>query len=140
MDAGKLINQISSGLRRRSCKTGKILGVTEMQGRILTFILVESRERPLYQKDVEREFGLRPPTVTEILKNLESQGMIQRVNSETDGRYKKIQFTKSAERIRQMMAEEIRKTESVLTAGISDEELESFKKTAEKMLENLREQ
>lgn len=138
MDVGRLINQISSGLHRRSCRTGKLLGVTEMQGQILAFILVESRERPLYQKDIEKEFNLRPSTVTEILKNLEGQGMIQRVSSETDGRYKKIQFTESAEKIRQLLTGEIQKTEKVLTAGISEEELENFKKTAAKMLENLR--
>lgn len=139
MDAGKLINQISAGLHRRSCKTGKILGVTEMQGRILAFILVESRERPLYQKDIEKEFGLKPSTVTEILKNLESRNMIQRESSEVDGRYKRIRFTESAKQIRHALELEIRNTESALTRGITEEELECFKKTAVKMLENLKE-
>lgn len=139
MDAGRLVNRISAGLHRRSCRTGKELGITEMQGRILSFILVESREHPLYQKDIEKEFGLRPSTVTEILKNLEERNMIQRVSSERDGRYKKIQFTKSAEQIKQALVLEIQKTEAVLTRGISEEELESFKRTAEKMVENIKE-
>lgn len=139
MDAGKLINQISSGLHRRSCRTGRNLGVTEMQGRILAFILVESRERPLYQKDIEKEYGLKPSTVTELLKNLEAREMIQRVSSETDGRYKKIQFTSSAEQIRQALELEIQKTEAVLTRGISEADLECFKRIALKMLENLNE-
>ncbi|WP_373263153.1 MarR family winged helix-turn-helix transcriptional regulator [Hungatella hathewayi] len=137
MDTGKLINKISIRLRRRSERMGKNLGITEVQGRILDFILVDGRDRPLYQKDIEKEFGLRPSTATELLKTLESRKMIQRVSSEEDGRYKKIQFTEAAEDIRLALQQEIRKTEGLLVEGISREELNTFMKVAEKMLENL---
>ena len=137
MDTGKLINKISIRLRRRSEKMGKNLGITEVQGRILDFILVDGKDRPLYQKDIEKEFGLRPSTATELLKTLESRKMIQRVSSEEDGRYKKIQFTEAAEDIRMALQQEIQKTEGVLDEGISREDLNTFMKVAEKMLENL---
>lgn len=137
MDTGKLINKISIRLRRRSEKMGKNLGITEVQGRILDFILVDGRDRPLYQKDIEKEFGLRPSTATELLKTLENRKMIQRVSSEEDGRYKKIQFTEAAEDIRMALQQEIQKTEGLLVEGISREELNTFMKVAEKMLENL---
>ena len=137
MDTGKLINKISIRLRRRSEKMGKNLGITEVQGRILDFILVDGRDRTLYQKDIEKEFGLRPSTATELLKTLESRKMIQRVSSEEDGRYKKIQFTEAAEDIRLALQQEIQKTEGLLVEGISQEDLNTFMKVAEKMLENL---
>ena len=137
MDTGKLINKISIRLRRRSEKMGKNLGITEVQGRILDFILVDGRDRPLSQKDIEKEFGLRPSTATELLKTLESRKMIQRVSSEEDGRYKKIQFTEAAEDIRLALQQEIQKTEELLVEGISREDLNTFMKVAEKMLENL---
>ena len=137
MDTGKLINKISIRLRRRSEKMGKNLGITEVQGRILDFILVDGRDRPLYQKDIEKEVGLRPSTATELLKTLESRKMIQRVSSEEDGRYKKIQFTEAAEDIRMALQQEIQKTEGLLIEGISREDLNTFMKVAEKMLENL---
>lgn len=137
MDTGKLINKISIRLRRRSEKMGKNLGITEVQGRILDFILVDGRDWPLYQKDIEKEFGLRPSTATELLKTLENRKMIQRVSSEEDGRYKKIQFTEAAEDIRMALQQEIQKTEGLLVEGISREDLNTFMKVAEKMLENL---
>ena len=137
MDTGKMINKISIRLRRRSEKMGKNLGITEVQGRILDFILVDGRDRPLYQKDIEKEFGLRPSTATELLKTLENRKMIQRVSSEEDGRYKKIQFTEAAEDIRMALQQEIQKTEGLLVEGISWEDLNTFMKVAEKMLENL---
>ena len=137
MDTGKLINKISIRLRRRSEKMGKNLGITEVQGRILDFILVDGRDRPLYQKDIEKEFGLRPSTATELLKTLQNRKMLPRVSSEEDGRYKKIQFTEAAEDIRMALQQEIQKTEGLLVEGISREDLNTFMKVAEKMLENL---
>ena len=137
METRKPSTKISIRLRRRSEKMGKNLGITEVQGRILDFILVDGRDRPLYQKDIEKEFGLRPSTATELLKTLESRKMIQRVSSEEDGRYKKIQFTEAAEDIRLALQQEIQKTEGLLVEGISREDLNTFMKVAEKMLENL---
>lgn len=140
MDKGQIINKLSIRLRRRSGKTGKLLGITETQGRILEFILVESREHPLYQKDIEAEFGLRPSTATELLKNLEDQKLIRRVSSESDGRYKIIQFTEAAEQIQNVLQQEIRKTEELLIRGVSGRELEQFMQIAERMLKNLEEE
>ena len=137
MDTGKLINKISIRLRRRSEKMGKNFGITEIQGRILDFILVDGRDRPLYQKDIEKEFGLRPSTATELLKTLESRKMIQRVSSEEDGRYKKIQFTEAADEIRTALQQEIQKTEELLIEGIPQEDLNTFMRVAETMLVNL---
>ena len=137
METGKLINKISIRLRRRSDKTGRLLGITEAQGRILEFILVESNDRQLFQKDIEEEFGLRPSTATELLKTLEEQKMIQRVCSDCDGRYKVIQFTEAAEHIRLELQRQIQQTEALLMKGITHDELDVFMRVGERMLENL---
>lgn len=57
------------------------IGISGAQGNILNYILVESQNRSVYQKDIEQEFGLRPSTATETLKSLEKNGLIKR---ETD--------------------------------------------------------
>lgn len=67
MDIGKIINHLSSRLRSRSQEVHTKLGIGNAQGKILNFILVESALHPVYQKDIEKEFSLRPPTVTEML-------------------------------------------------------------------------
>ncbi len=73
MDIGKIINHLSSRLKSRSQVVHTSLGIGNAQGKILNFILVESTLHPVYQKDIEREFSLRPSTVTEMLKSLESE-------------------------------------------------------------------
>ena len=137
METGKMINRISNRLRRRSKKAQETLGITGAKGNILDYILVESEKHNVYQKEIEKEFGLRPPTATEVLKNLEAEGLIVRVPDETDARYKKIVFTEKADKIRNVLRREIEESETLLLTGITEEEREIFMKITEKMLENL---
>lgn len=139
METGKMINRISNRLRRRSKKVQEAIGITGAKGNILDYILVESEKHNVYQKEIEKEFGLRPSTATEVLKNLEAEELIVRIPDELDGRYKKIVFTKKAEQIRNDLREEIRKSEEILLRGISEQEKEIFMKITAKMLENLEE-
>lgn len=140
METGKMINRISNRLRRRSKKIQETLGITGAKGNILDYILVESEKRNVYQKEIEREFGLRPSTATEVLKSLEKEQLIMRIPDETDGRLKKIVFTKKAEEIRNLLRREIEQSESVLLRGIPEEDQEHFLRITKIMLENLDEE
>ena len=113
------------------------IGISGAKGNILNYILVESETHSVYQKEIEKEFGLRPSTATEVLKNLEKDGLICRVPEEQDGRYKKIVFTEKAEAIRETLKAEIEGSESLLLDGISEEEKQEFLRIAQRMLENL---
>lgn len=139
METGMIINKISHRLRRRSQAVQESIGISEAQGRILNYILAEGSRRNVYQKDIEKEFDLRPPTASSILRNLEKQEMISRVPDETDGRLKKLIFTEKADKIRLALEEEIVETERRLLDGITDEEQKMFLRLAEKMFHNLEE-
>ena len=54
MQTGKKINQISNRLRRRSRAIQETIGISGAQGNILNYILVESQNRSVYQKDIEQ--------------------------------------------------------------------------------------
>ena len=105
---GKVINRISNRLRRRSAALQETLGMSGAQGNILNFILVEGQKHSIYQKDIEKEFGLRPSTATEVLKALEKKELICRVSEKQDARLKRIEFTSKAEEIRHLIAAERR--------------------------------
>lgn len=137
VETGKMINMISNRLRRRSMAVQESVGISGSQGNILDYILVEGMKRKVYQKDIEREFGLRPPTASEVLKALEKRELICRVPDEEDGRWKRIVFTKKAEKIHEALRREIEESEALLLRGISREEQETFLEIAGKMLKNL---
>ena len=137
MEAGKIINCISNRLRNRSQAVHMELGIGSAQGKVLNYILVESENHPVYQKEIEEEFGLRPSTATETLKNLEQAELICRVPESEDGRYKKIVFTEQARKIEHILRKEIMESEELLLQGITEEERKEFLRIAEKMLRNL---
>lgn len=137
MQTGKKINQISNRLRRRSRAIQETIGISGAQGNILNYILVESQNRSVYQKDIEEEFGLRPSTATEALKSLEKNELIRRESDPEDGRYKKIVFTEKAEKIEVVLRSEIEESEMILLRGVTEKEQQEFLRIAEKMLQNL---
>lgn len=140
METGKMINRISNRLRRRSKRAQETLGITGAIGNILDYIIVESEKRSVYQKEIEKEFGLRPSTATEVLKHLEKEGLIVRVPDESDARFKKIEFTEKAGKIKDLLRNEVDKSEEILLRGISPEEQKCFMEITAKMLENLEEE
>ena len=85
MDTGRLINKLSNCLRRRSAETQKRIHISGTKGQILNYILIESQKRPLVQRDVEQEFGLRPSTATEMLQALQAADLIRREPDPADG-------------------------------------------------------
>ena len=132
-----MINCISNRLRNRSQEVHTQLGIGSAQGKILNYVLVESEAHSVYQKDREREFGLRPSTVTEMLNALEQKKLIQRVSDEWDGRYKKIVFTEKARSMKDRIRQEVEETEHLLLQGITEQEKQEFLRIAGKMLQNL---
>ena len=132
-----MINCISNRLRNRSQEVHTQLGIGSAQGKILNYVLVESEAHSVYQKDLEREFGLRPSTVTEMLNALEQKKLIQRISDEWDGRYKKIVFTEKERSMKDRIRQEVEETEHLLLQGITEQEKQEFLRIAGKMLQNL---
>lgn len=137
METGKIINRISNRLRSRSQAVHTELGIGSAQGKVLNYVLVESVHHSVCQKDLEKEFGLRPSTMTEMLNALEKKELIARIADEQDGRYKKIVFTEKALVMKDRIRQEVEGTEALLLQGISSEEQEEFMRIAGKMLQNL---
>ena len=137
METGKIINRISNRLQRFSPDTQNKLGIGQAQANILRFLLLETAKRSIYQVDIEKEFGLRPPTVTETLKTLEKKDLIRRIPDEDDGRKKKIIITEKTLLMDDGVKWQVEKSEKVLLQGITKEEQEQFMKIAKKMLHNL---
>ena len=50
-------------------------------------------EEDVYQKDLEQEFDLRKPTISGILKTMEKNEVIERVEAKQDSRSKNLLFT-----------------------------------------------
>ena len=65
--------------------------ITNMHGWILGFLY--HAQRPVYQKDIESNFGIARSTVTNILQLMEKKGYLTRTTDEHDARLKRLELT-----------------------------------------------
>ena len=138
MQIGRQINKISNYLRRRSQKTQEKIGLTNNQALVLDYIMASNY--PVYQKDIEKEFDLRPSSATELIGGMEEKGWIERIVSPSDKRLKEIVFKDNSDVVRNSIKNEICTTEKQLIKGINKKDLEVFMKVTNQMLKNLEEE
>lgn len=133
--AAHSIGKLSNKIRRRIdafASKGEFSGA---QGRVLHFILAQNDD--IFQKDIEEEYGLRPPTATELLKKMEQNGLIRREVTSYDGRLKRIIASEKALKYKETVVHDLAGLEAELTHGLTPEELETFFRVVEKMTDNL---
>ena len=99
--------------------------------------MFRNADQDLYQKDVEVEFKIRRSTATELMKSMEASGLICRIPVEHDARLKKIVTTEYAQKIREQLDAQVDLTETQLTEGFSDEEIDQFFDFVRRFKENL---
>ena len=134
--AMRSIKRLSNGISREMCAAFGSGMFSGAQGRTLHFLLAHTKS-DIFQKDIEEEFGLRPPTATALLKELEQRGLIRKEPVPYDARKKKIVVTEEALQYIDCVLKGLEELNQKLTAGISDEEMQVFFSVTDKMLKNL---
>lgn len=134
---GRCISKLSNQIRRRLDSCSAKSGVSGSQGRVLHFVLAQPED--VFQRDIEQEFNMRPPSATELLKMMEKNGLIRRESTAQDARLKKIIVTEKAAALVGQVFPDLEELERDLTKDISPEQLEIFFQVIGQMSENLKE-
>lgn len=103
--------------------------------RIICYVVENSRQQPVFQKDIEAFMGLNRSSVSLILKTMEKNELVNRQSIEGDGRYKKIIPTEKAMDYHVKISEAFDKVEDKMKVRISD--LEEFKNILTIISDNL---
>ncbi|MBR5780268.1 MAG: MarR family transcriptional regulator [Clostridia bacterium] len=98
--------------------------------------LYDNRDRDVFQRDIEKQFSVRRPTMTEILKLMEKNGLVVREKCESDARLKRIRLTEKALLIHERHEKHIQSFENALREGISDEEMAIWLSVSQKIEQN----
>ena len=133
--AGHDISKLSNKIRRKMDAFSTKESFSGSQGRVLHFLLAQTED--VFQKDIEEEYSLRPPTATALLKKMEENGLIFRESLPNDGRMKKIVVTEKALQYKDIVMSDITQLEDELTKDISKSDMDIFFKVVEKMLNNI---
>ena len=135
--AVRYIGKLSNKLRRKLDTLSSRKEFSGSQGRTLHFLLAQTED--IFQKDIEEEYSIRPSTATELLKQMEKNGLIIRRPVAYDNRLKKIDVTDKALLYKQQVVEDLTILEETLIEGIYEDDLQIFFKVMEKMMDNLSE-
>lgn len=111
-------------------------GCTGTHGWVIGY-LYDHRDRAVYQRDIEKQFSVRRPTMTEILQLMEKNGLLERVRDENDARLKRICLTPLALEIHERHEREIDEFETRIREGISEAEMNAFFETLGRIYDNV---
>lgn len=136
-EIGKLVNVLSRQIKRKiDCEAEKY-EVTGVQSLILHYIFKKSKERNVFQKDIEIEFDLRRASATGILQLMEKKGLIQREAMDHDARLKRIMLRDKSLLIQNSINREIEMLEQNLIKNITEQERVIFCKVIHQMSMNM---
>lgn len=134
------LKSISNMIRRKLDETfsaPEFDGLTGMQNAMMGYVMHHAEERDVFQRDIEKNFGVRRSTVTIMLQNLEQKGYIRRVPVSYDARLKKIVLTEKAEKLQQRVRAEIDLFHEKMEENLTEEEKEQLFYLLGKIRKNL---
>ena len=111
--------------------------LTSIQALVLHFIILESKKRDIFPKDLEEFLEIKPSSVNSLINNLEKKGYLRRENIEGDGRYKKLVLTDKTYEIENDIVGRIDDYMKSMFVGISDDDLKIFDSVLVQMTRNI---
>jgi len=137
---GRELHRLDNGIRRYLCQHSHSLkskeDVTGNNIRIIRF-LRSNVNRDIYQKDVEKEFGITRSTASRVLVLMEEKGLVKRLGVDHDARLKKLVLTEKSIQMGDRMHQIGEQTDAQLLQGFSEEEKMQLFGFIDRMVENI---
>lgn len=134
---GLLLKMVNNMFERELNKKIYKIGLTSTQCRIIGFLDI-NRDRHINPIDIEREFCLKRPTVTGVLKRLEEKEFIKISQNSVDKRYKEITLTSKADKLNEKMKENLLQAERTLYKNLTEADKKKLYTILQTMLNNFK--
>lgn len=110
--------------------------ITGTNGWIIGY-LADRDGQDVFQRDLERQFGITRSTASKVINLMVQKGLVQRESVPQDARLKKLVLTPKAREVSAMMVEDRNAIESKLTQGFSAEEIDVLYSYLLRMKQNM---
>ena len=138
---GAEVKALSHAYRRQFSEAIRLSGAEDlsaMQGHVIAY-LYYTREKDIFQRDIEETFNITRSSVTGIVKLMEEKGYLTRQSVPGDARLKKLTLTpKGLEHHERAMAA-IEQVETEALRGFTQEEIDLFYSLCTRIRTNLSE-
>lgn len=110
--------------------------ITGTNGWIIGY-LAHNPNKDIYQKDLEKEFGITRSTASKVINRMVTLGLIEKSSVAEDARLKKLVLTPQAWEFHEKMQTSFDEFEEKLIQGFSIQEVEQLHDYIERMKNNL---
>lgn len=136
LEIAKLHHKIVRELENKiSTAMGESISATH--GQIICFLMENSHDRELYQRDIELFLGLKRSSISLILTNMQKNKLITREQVDFDARLNKIVLTDKAKELYHQVVVNFDHVEEKIRGEISEEDIALSMKTLNSFIENL---
>ena len=133
----KKLNMLISGQLRQATSINELNEVTNTHGYVLKYLAQRENEE-VFQRDIEKEFAISRPTVSEIINAMEKNGMVERKAVERDARLKQIIITEKGKALNALVRQEFDAFEERLSGLITPEEEQALEEIIRKLSDGLK--
>ena len=112
--------------------------LTAAQFDVLLLLLHEAKhDRQVCQRDIQERLRLKNPTVTGILKRLETKGFITRTQSQSDRRFNYINVTEKTQALDEKLRGSAQAGEDRMLQGFDEDERAALRAYLARIIKNL---
>lgn len=101
--------------------------------------LSEHQKDEVNQKDLEEHFKISKAAISDVLKAMEKNGLIERIVSEKDARKNIIIVTEKSKELHSNLINDLKKVNNELLECLTEEELKSFLAITDKLKKYMKE-
>lgn len=98
--------------------------------------LIENKS--LTQLELVKITGQKPPTISITLRNMERDGIVERVKNDGDRRETHVSITEKGRKMFTKVMVAFEKAEKTILKGLTEKELSAMNSTIEKMIKNMK--
>ena len=111
---------------------------SRLQGWIIGYLCLKERKgEAVYQRDIENEFNIKRPTVTQTINAMVKNGYIIRESVIEDARLRRLVLTDKARSLHAAHLRDIERIESTMRTNLYQSELDAFFSTVDKIKSNI---
>jgi len=110
------------------------LGITRVQWIALYYL---GKYEGINQKELAEKMNVKGSTMARLLDRMEKEGSIAREDDPQDKRITRLKLTEKGKELRERFLPECEKMSDIFARGLTDEEVEVFKRVLKKMVDNI---
>lgn len=131
---GRLVHELDKRFYSQVVQRLAPMDISQTQALFILYLGYYTR-LPVYQRALEKTFGLTNPTVTASIKSLVNKGLVRREQDPDDGRYFRLYLTEEGQKLYEPCIDAFLEANDAWAAKLTEEDRIQFVAIMKKLLQ-----